>query len=131
TPNIRWLKDGTHYLLTNEATKKDVPRLQKVNAVTGEAVPFVDSSKMIAAFAALAGISEQDAKQLANRGDYDFNHDETALLLNWSNDLFYYDLANNKAVRVTNNPEEEVCETFSPNGQMIAFVRSNDMYVFD
>jgi dipeptidyl-peptidase-4 len=131
TPNIRWLKDGTHYLLTNEATKKDVPRLQKVNAVTGEAVPFVDSSKMIAAFAALAGISEQDAKQLANRGDYDFNHDETALLLNWSNDLFYYDLANNKAVRVTNNPEEEVGETFSPNGQMIAFVRSNDMYVFD
>jgi hypothetical protein len=34
TPNIRWLKDGTHYLLTNEASRRDVPRLQKVDAAT-------------------------------------------------------------------------------------------------
>ncbi len=131
TPNIRWLKDGTHYLLTNEPTKKDVPRLQKVNAVTGEAAPFLDSAKMTAAFAALAGVSEQDAKQLASRDKFDFNDNETALLLNWSNDLFYYDLASNKALRVTNNPEEEVGETISPNGRMIAFVRSNNIYIFD
>ena len=39
-PNIRWLKDGTHYLLANDASKKNVPRLQKVNALTGEATPF-------------------------------------------------------------------------------------------
>src|SRR6185503_9744814 len=32
TPTIRWLKDGNHYLLTNEASRRDVPRLQKVNA---------------------------------------------------------------------------------------------------
>ncbi len=131
TPNIRWLKDGTHYLLTNEPTKKDVPRLQKVNAVTGEAAPFLDSAKMTAAFAALAGVSEKDAKQLASRDKFDFNDNETALLLNWSNDLFYYDLASNKALRVTNNPEEEVGETISPNGRMIAFVRSNNIYIFD
>ena len=131
TPNIRWLNDGTHYLLTSDESKKDVPRLQKVNAVTGEAVPFPDSAKMTAAFVALAGISEQDARQLASRADYGFNDNETALLLNWSNDLFYYDLASNKALRVTNNPEEEVGETFSPNGRMIAFVRGNDIYVFD
>ena len=46
TPNIRWLKDGNHYLLTNEASRRDVPRLQKVNAATGEAVPFFDAAKM-------------------------------------------------------------------------------------
>jgi hypothetical protein len=40
TPSIRWLKDGTHYLLTNEASRRDVPRLQKVDAATGEAVHF-------------------------------------------------------------------------------------------
>ena len=37
TPNIRWLKDGTSYLLSNDPAKKDVPRLQRVNALTGEA----------------------------------------------------------------------------------------------
>ena len=35
TPTIRWLKDGNHYLVTNEASRRDLPRLQKVNAATG------------------------------------------------------------------------------------------------
>ena len=29
-PNIRWMKDGKHYILTNEASNRSVPRLQKV-----------------------------------------------------------------------------------------------------
>src|SRR6266498_942150 len=130
-PNIRWLKDGKHYLLANDAMKKDVPRLQKVDAVRGEAVPFLDAAKMQAAFMSLGGISEQDAKQLANRGSYKFNNDETAVLINWSDDLFYYQLGSEKAVRVTSNPEEEVGETFSPNDRMLGFVRNNNMYVYD
>ena len=73
TPTIRWLKDGNHYLLTNEASKRDLPRLQKVNAATGEAVPFFDAAKMQAAFAALPGVTAADARQLANRGNYDLN----------------------------------------------------------
>ncbi|MFN2511290.1 MAG: S9 family peptidase [Pyrinomonadaceae bacterium] len=131
TPNIRWLKDGTHYLLANDPSKPNVPRLQKVNAVTGVAAPFHDAAKMEAAFASLAGLSSQDAKQLANRGSYDFNHNETAVLINFANDLFYYELGGGKVVRVTTSAEEEVGETFSPNDRMIGFVRNNNMYVFD
>jgi len=130
-PNIHWLKDGKNYLLANEASKKNVPRLQKVNALTGEATPFLNSAKMESAFAGLAGLSSQDAKQLANRGSYDFNPSETAVLINFANDLFYYQLGSDKAMRVTNGPEEEVGETFSPDGRMIGFVRNNDIYVFD
>src|SRR5215203_3591201 len=73
TPTIRWLKDGNHYLLTNEASRRDLPRLQKVNAATGEAVPFFDAAKMQAAFAALPGVTAEDARKLANRGNYDLN----------------------------------------------------------
>ncbi|HEV2885227.1 MAG TPA: S9 family peptidase [Pyrinomonadaceae bacterium] len=130
-PVIRWLKDGKHYLLTNEASNKNVPRLQKVNALTGAATPFLDTAKMEAAFKTLAGLSAQDAKQLANRGTYDFNKNETAVLINFANDLFYYELGSDKAMRVTNGAEEEVGETFSPDGRMIGFVRNGDMYVFD
>ena len=79
----------------------------------------------------LAGISAADAKQLANRGSYDFNNNETAVLINFANDLFYYELGSDKAVRVTNGAEEEVGETFSPDGRMIGFVRNGDMYVYD
>lgn len=130
-PNIRWLKDGKHYLLSNDPTKKTVPRLQRVNAATGETAPFLDGAKMEAAFAALGGITAQDAKQLAGRGSYQFNANETAVLINFANDLFFYQLGSDKAVRVTNGAEEEVGETFSPDGRMIGFVRGGNMYVFD
>jgi dipeptidyl-peptidase-4 len=130
-PNIRWLKDGRHYLLSNDPLKKDLPRLQKVDAATGEAVPFFDAAKMQAALTTLGGVTEQDARQLANRGSYQLNNDETALLINWNNDLFYYQFGSDKAVRVTNNPEEEVGETFSPNNRMLGFVRNNNIYVYD
>jgi dipeptidyl-peptidase-4 len=131
-PNIHWLKDGTHYLLANDASRKDVPRLQKVDAVTGQAVPFFDAAKMEAAFAAIPGISAKDAKQIANRDSYQMNHVETAALINFSKDLYYYEFGADKATRVTNNPgDEEVGETFSPDDRMIGFVRKNDMLVFD
>lgn len=131
THTIRWLKDGNHYLLTNEASRRDLPRLQKVNAATGEAVPFFDAAKMQAAFAALPGVTVTDARQLANRGNYNLNPAETAALINWSNDLFYYEFGSDRAIRLTSNPEEEVGEAFSPDGKMVSFVRENNLYVED
>ena len=131
TPNIRWLKDGTHYLLANDPPNHDLPRLQKVNAATGEAVAFFDAAKMQAALTAIPGITPQDARQLSNRGSYQLNPAENAVLLNFANDLFYYELASDKATRLTNNPEDEVGETFSPDGRMVGFVRSNNIYVLD
>ena len=131
TPTVRWLKDGNHYLVTNEASRTDVPRLQKVNAATGQATPFFDAAKMQAAFAALPGVSAADARQLAGRGNYNLNPAETAVLINWANDLFYYELGSDRAIRLTSNPEPEVSEEFSPDGRMVSFVRENNLYVED
>jgi dipeptidyl-peptidase 4 len=131
TPTVRWLKDGNHYLITNEASRRDVPRLQKVNVATGVATPFFDAAKMQAAFAALPGVTADDARQLANRGNYNLNPAETAVLINWSNDLFYYEFNSDRAIRLTSNPEEEVGEGFSPDGKMVSFVRENNLYVED
>ncbi len=130
-PNIRWMKDGKHYLLTNEASNKSVPRLQKVNALTGQATPLFDAARMQAAFSSLPGLSAADVKDIVSEGSFDFNPTETAVLINFEDDLFYYELGSEKAIRVTGGPEEEVGETFSPDGRMIGFVRNNDMYVFD
>jgi dipeptidyl-peptidase-4 len=127
-PSVRWLKDGKHYLLT-DATMKD--KIQKVDAATGESVPFFDTAKMQAAFLTLGGITAPDAKQLANRGSYQWSNDETAVLINWNNDLFYYQLGSDKAFRITNNPEEEVGETFSPDDRMLGFVRNNNICIYD
>ncbi|MFN2530975.1 MAG: DPP IV N-terminal domain-containing protein [Pyrinomonadaceae bacterium] len=131
TPNIRWLHDGKHYLLSNDSSRRDIPRLQKVDARTGEAVAFFDSAKMQGAFAALPGIRPEDARQIANRGSYNLNPAESAVLINWSNDLFYYEFGSDRAVRLTNTPQEEVGEDFSPDGRMVSFVRDNNIYVED
>ena len=129
-PTVRWLKDGKHYLLT-DPSKKDAPKIQKVDAASGDATPFFDVAKMQAALMALGGVTEPDAKQLATRGSYQMSDDESAVLINWNNDLFYYQLGSDKALRVTNNPEREVGETFSPDDRMLGFVRSNNIYVYD
>ncbi|MFN2492985.1 MAG: S9 family peptidase [Pyrinomonadaceae bacterium] len=130
-PAIRWLKDGRHYLLANDAASKNVPRLQKVDAVTGEATRFFDSTKMQSAFTRLKGITREDATEWANRSSYQMNKDETAVLINSNNDLYYYELGSEKALRITDNAQEEVGETFSPDGRKLGYIRSNDIYTFD
>jgi dipeptidyl-peptidase 4 len=126
-----WLKDGNHYLQSRIDQQTRTGQLLKVDALTGEAAPFFDAGKMEAALKALPGVSAEDAKRLANRGSYQLNHQRTAVLMNYADDLFYYELGSDEAVRLTSSPEEEVGEDFSPDDRMVGFVRSNNLYVVD
>lgn len=128
---LRWLKDGTHYLQSKTDPRTRAAQLLKVTALTGEAVPFFDASKMEAALAKLPGLSREEARQLAHQRDYTMNSAQTAVLINHANDLFYYEFGSDRAIRLTNNPEEEVGEEFSPDGRMVSFVRNNNIYVVD
>lgn len=128
--NPRWLKDGVHYIVVSK-DRNASPRLLKVHAVSGTSQPFYDAAKMEAALNALSGISKEVAKRLANQTSYQMNPEEKAVLLNHANDLFYYEFGGDRATRLTNSPEEEVGEGFSPDGRMISFVRHNNLYVED
>jgi len=126
----RWLKDGVHYIVVSK-DKNAFPRLLKVNAVSGKSEPFYDAVKMETAFAVLPGVSKEDAHRLANQTTYELNPNQTAVLINFANDLFYYEFGSDRAVRLTSNPDEEVGESFSPDGRMVSFVRGNNLYVED
>jgi dipeptidyl-peptidase-4 len=128
--NPRWLKDGVHYLVVSK-DRNAFPRLLKVNAINGKSESFYDAAKMEAAFAALPGFAKGDARRLANQTSYQMNSAETAVLINFANDLFYYEFGSDRPVRLTSNPEEEVGEGFSPDGRLISFVRGNNLYVED
>ncbi|HEX8069814.1 MAG TPA: S9 family peptidase [Pyrinomonadaceae bacterium] len=123
----RWLKDGTAYLQTNPPTSAR-PRIERVNALTGETAPFFDAARMEAAFAALPGVGADAARRLARQGSYLLNAAQTAVLINHDNDLYYYELGGATARRLTNDRAEEVGETFSPDGRAVAFVRGNNLY---
>ena len=131
TPNPRWLKDGRSYLMAGDAAKPGTPRLLKVNALTGDASAFFDAAKMESALAALPGMSREDARGLANRTNYQLNPAQTGALINHANDLFYYEFGAERAWRLTSNPDEEVGETFSPDGRMVSYVRGNNIYITD
>jgi dipeptidyl-peptidase-4 len=131
TPSTpRWLKDGVHYIVASK-DRSASPRLLKVSALTGKSEPFYNAAKMEAALDALSGIGKETAKRLANQTTYQMNPEETGVLINQANDLFYYEFGSDHAVRLTHNPEEEVGESFSPDGHMISFIRSNNLYVED
>jgi dipeptidyl-peptidase-4 len=131
TPAPRWLKDGKTYLVAGDPSKPGASRLVRVNALTGDSSPFFDAAKMEAALNALPGMSTEDARRLANRTNYQMNPSQTGALINHANDLFYYEFNSDRAWRLTNSPDEEVGEAFSPDGRMVSYVRGNNIYIVD
>ncbi|HEY6332285.1 MAG TPA: DPP IV N-terminal domain-containing protein [Blastocatellia bacterium] len=126
---LTWLEDGKHYLEFKRAD--DGGQLVKVDVATGEETPFYDAAKMQSALAKQPGITADEAKRWSHRDRYNMNPAETAVLLNLANDIFYYQFGSDHVIRLTNNPEPEVGEQFSPDGRTVSFVRDNNLYVVD
>lgn len=128
---LQWLKDGDYYLQSKTDPQTKSSQLLKVNARTGEASPFFDAARMEAALSKLPGISAKDAQELAHRSSYQLSPAQTAVLMNFHKDLIYYELGTDRALKLTNNSEEESEEDFSPDGRLVSFVRDNNLYVVD
>src|SRR5688500_5868932 len=124
-----WRNDGEHYLQARR--EGGATTLLKVNARTGESSPFFDAARMEAALAKVSGVTAAEARRLARQGSYKMNPAQTAVLLNASNDLVYYELGAESASRLTSGAGEETEEDFSPDGALVSFVRANDLYVVD
>jgi dipeptidyl-peptidase-4 len=139
---LRWLKDGAHYLQRQGGgggRGRGGGRMEggpgaglwlKVEALTGKSEPFYDAGKMEAAFAKLPGFPAEQAKRIP-QSSFRMNEAQTAALINEARDLFYYEFGSDQAVRLTNDPEEETVEEFSPDARMVSFVRGNNLYVVD
>jgi len=121
---ITWLDDGVHYVTRRGG------RTLKVNASSGQSTPLFDAARLEAAFAALPGFSADVAKRSASAA-LAMNASYTGGLINSANDIFFFDFNSNKLVRLTNSPEVEVGESFSPDGRLVAFVRNFNIYVVD
>jgi len=129
--DLMWLPDGEHYLQRKTDPQTRLTQWLNVNARTGASAPFFDTAKMEAAVARLPGFSVEQAKRVASQTSYTMNKDKTAVLINEANDLFYYQFESDTALRLTNGPEPEVGEEFSPDGQLASFVRNFNLYVVD
>ncbi len=62
---------------------------------------------------------------------YSWSKDGKALLFPLNGDLYYYDLAKNKARKLTETAEFETDAQISPKGRFVSFVREQNIYVLD
>jgi len=84
-------------------------------------------------------VSSGDFNEFENFSDYTFSADETKAILATEVEPIYrrskkakyfvYDSSNNSATAISDEKIQE--PTFSPDGQKIAYVLNNDLYVFD
>lgn len=62
---------------------------------------------------------------------YSWSKNSDALLFPLNGDLYYYELASNKAKKLTDTAEFETDATISPTGRYVAFIRKQNLFVLD
>jgi dipeptidyl-peptidase 4 len=131
-PRVEWLADGKHYLEWNFNPALGDVGVFKVEAHSGKREAFMDLERMQTALRALAGFSAENARRIATFGLYKLNSTKDGALINFNNDLYYYDIGSGKARALTSSPQvAETDESFSPDNKRIGFVRDNNLYVMD
>ncbi len=124
---LQWLDD--------EHLSKSVPGINgtfKVNAMTGRPVDDVkegDWESVAAVIEKLPTIDRDRARQIA-QWNYRFPR-EDGLVFEHERDLYYVSTDGTTAVRLTATPEQEEAWDTSPDGEFVAFVHDNDLWVVD
>jgi len=121
---VRWAADGKSFRQMVNG------RMMRVDALTGRAVPYLDSGRLAAALQR-AGMKSDEAAAMANSQALQFNGNESGILVSNASDLWFYDVAAGTLRRLTNGREEEKEADFSPDGRWVSFVRGNNLFVVD
>jgi dipeptidyl-peptidase-4 len=149
-----WLDDA-HYLWPKTDAKTHKSEWLRVEAATGKSEPFADAAQAEAAMAAIPGVKKDGAARLAFSDPSALSADHTRVLITVEtpapaspapsgapgakekpkspgSDLYAYTFGANKAVRLTNTPDDEEDNAqWSPDGKHVSFVRANDLYIVD
>jgi dipeptidyl-peptidase-4 len=124
-PKTYWTSEDD-VLLLDETRPVASRALERVRAGTGERRPATDTVKAMASLkAALADAPET----LPWPDSFDRAGRLAAFVID--GDVFLLDLAAARFDRITRTPERESVARLSPDGRKVAFVRGNDLWVYD
>ena len=98
---VQWAADGKSFKQVVNG------RLMRVDAVSGQAVPYFDSAQLAAALQR-NGVKAEDAAAMANSPQLHFNANETGIVLNHASDIWYYDIGTRNLKKLTSNYDAEL-----------------------
>ncbi|MCY3001997.1 MAG: S9 family peptidase [Planctomycetota bacterium] len=124
-----WSPDSTSFLCLRRDPASGARRIARIDVASGAEKPFADAQALTKAFAAAPGVDKATAERFAARTRFDWTAARDGVLLNESKDLFFLSLESERAVRLTNDPREEVGETLAPDGKHVAFVADWNLWV--
>ncbi len=125
SPRFSWLPDGQHLL------RKQHGRHAKVHVATGEESPSFNSAAIADSLQLLPGIGSDRAEKMSQLAGAIFNPNHDAAVIAHDNDLYLCRLDGSHSCRLTDADGKEELAAFSPDGQFVAFVRRNDLYLVD
>ena len=124
---LRWSADGVHYL---QAGDEDRP-YRRVDAVSGRAETLYSIELLTETLVRDEGFTKTQAKKAVRQGSRKLSPLEDAVLVDLEKDLFLYLLKEDRMVRLTDTEADEKEASFSPSGQVVAFVKANDLHVIN
>jgi dipeptidyl-peptidase-4 len=126
-PKTFWTSDGD-VLLLDETRPPEKRALERVRAGTGERKPATDAAAAAASLkTALAGDAAPDA--LPWPDSFDRAGRQAVYVVD--GDVFLLDLSLARFERLTHTKDPESVARLSPDGKKVAFVRGNDLWVYD
>ena len=126
--DLTWLDAATYVVVRQSGSGYE---WLKVDAASGRTSPLFDADRMETALASLPGVTRTEAGLIARSDDLTFNPTRTGALVTIADDLYFYDVPTARASRLTATSGIEEEATFSPDGQLVAFVRAHNLYVID
>jgi len=124
-PHFAWLKDGS-LLLLDPSKPESLRTLERFNPKSGQRVAMLDRDQALTSLKALLG--EDAPKSLRFPDEFDGMNQQAAYLI--KGDIFLLDLKTAHFEQLTRTEAEEKSLRFSPDGTMLAFVRENDLYIY-
>jgi dipeptidyl-peptidase-4 len=139
-----WLRDNSAILY--DLQKPEIQRtFEKLDPGSGKRTPILDMSRAMADLESYLGKIDT-LKVLPWPKSFDKEKIDTLKVLPWpksfdkenrravylfEGDIFLLEMKSSEIRRITETEEKEKAARFSPDGKLLAFVRANDIYVYD
>lgn len=125
-PNLQWLENNTTVMFDLRKPSAD-RTIELFDPISASAKPALDMKKAVETLKNLLG--DKTPPLLSQPAQFDKKGKRGFYIIN--GDIFLLNLSTAVFERITNTKEDEKNVNFSPDGEKLAYVRLNNIYVFD